>query len=570
MITIYESKDIVEELEKKPDDSPKVKDKPLTKPATSNPGGLFSPFADKFLNELGKEITLNEENDQMVRVSEALGGLVYIYERIRNVIEYKGEDVLRRASIERMIKRLLWERPRQDSKRVAEALIKELIWSRYLPNNKIPNIKINEVAQIIEKYKYLLSNIQKRKTVLSYSKLREWVWGIASCEIEEVVDSVSNEEYIKLMHSWFMLYFEWTDKDVSQHEKDIQIYLAVHRSFAKSDDAIMRYHLILKEIPEWKKAEDTTTEKFVEEFPKFYNEIEKHLTHPERLPLFRAVQKQVAPFLIFKEFIEREKDFKKILNDPPSFESHVYKLCETDYSKIRNKVNRGIVRSIIYIFITKVLIVILLEAPYELFRFQSLKFVPLAINISVPPLMMALIGLTIRVPGEENTRRIFNKLKTIVYLNEEIRKQNFSLKKTVRSARSSLVFSAVYLLLFGLVFGGISYILIQIDFTLLAILVFFMFVSLVLLFGSRVRFTASQLSVTPEREGLIKQVVDNLSLPLLSTGVYLSKGLAKLNFLGIILDFLIEAPLKIIVEVIEEWTSYVREKREEVVEVPEE
>jgi len=212
----------------------------------------------------------------------------------------------------------------------------------------------------------------------------------------------------------------------------------------------------------------------------------------------------------------------------------------------------------------------LLEAPYELFRFQSIRFVPLAINISVPPLMMALIGLAIRVPREENTRRIFNKLKTIVYLNEEIRKQNFSLKKTVRSARSSLVFSAVYLLLFGLVFGGISYILIQIDFTLLAILVFFMFVSLVLLFGSRVRFTASQLSVTPEREGLIKQVVDNLSLPLLSTGVYLSKGLAKLNFLGIILDFLIEAPLKIIVEVIEEWTSYVREKREEVVEVPEE
>src|SRR3990172_9153579 len=150
MITIYESKDLAEEFEKKLDNPPEVIYKPSTKPAVSNLGGLFSPFADKFLDELGKETTLNEESDQMVRVSEALGGLVYIYERIRNVIEYKGEDVLRRASIERMIKRLLWERPRQDSKRVAEALIKELIWSRYLPNNKIPNIKINEVAQIIE------------------------------------------------------------------------------------------------------------------------------------------------------------------------------------------------------------------------------------------------------------------------------------------------------------------------------------------------------------------------------------------------------------------------------------
>ena len=92
---------------------------------------------------------------------------------------------------------------------------------------------------------------------------------------------------------------------------------------------------------------------------------------------------------------------------------------------------------------------------------------------------------------------------------------------------------------------------------------------MVLLFGSRVRFTASQLSITPEREGLIKQIIDNLSLPFLSMGVYLSKGIAKLNFLTILLDFLIEAPLKIIVEVIEEWTSFIREKREEVVEVPE-
>ena len=100
--------------------------------------------------------------------------------------------------------------------------------------------------------------------------------------------------------------------------------------------------------------------------------------------------------------------------------------------------------------------------------------------------MMTLIGLTIRIPSEQNSRRILNKLKTIIYTVESPTKQKFSLKKASRSGRASLVFSTIYLVLFLLVFGGVSYLLFKLDFTILAILIFFMFVSMVLLFGSRV------------------------------------------------------------------------------------
>ncbi|EKD62291.1 MAG: hypothetical protein ACD_52C00243G0003 [uncultured bacterium] len=558
MVTIYESSAVPTEKTHEP--SVKSVDKPK---------GLISPFADQFLNELSTKHQLTEENETMVAVSETLGGLVYTYERIRNAIEYKGENVLRRASIERILKRLLWERRKHNSLKISEALIKELIWSRYLPNNKVPRSKIIEVAETIEKYKYLIGKVYERGTALSYSKLREWTWGIASCEIEEILDSSNKEEYVNLMYSWFMTYFDWTDSDISQHEKAIQIYLAVHRSLVKSDDAMMRYHLVLKEVPDWKNATEPTLDEFTKDFAKIHHEIENHLTRSERMALFRVIQKNIAPFLILREFIERETDYQKIIQDPARFESNIFGLCEINYSKIRSKVNRGILRSIIYIFITKVVIAILLEVPYELFRYGSLKFVPLAINISVAPLMMAIIGLTIHVPNEQNSKRIFSKIKTVVYYTANPKKQIFSLKKVSRSSRASVIFSGIYLLLFLLVFGGVSYLLLQLDFTLLAVLIFFMFVSLVLLFGSRVRYTASQLSVTPEREGLIKQIIDNLSLPFLSVGVYLSKGIAKLNFFTILLDFLIEAPLKIIVEAIEDWTSFIREKREEVVEVPE-
>jgi hypothetical protein len=60
-----------------------------------------------------------------------------------------------------------------------------------------------------------------------------------------------------------------------------------------------------------------------------------------------------------------------------------------------------------------------------------------------------------------------------------------------------------------------------------------------------------------------------LMLPFLNAGFFLSKGLAKINFFSVFLDFIIEAPLKSIIEVFEEWTSFMREKKEEVVEMPE-
>ncbi len=36
----------------------------------------------------------------------------------------------------------------------------------------------------------------------------------------------------------------------------------------------------------------------------------------------------------------------------------------------------------------------------------------------------------------------------------------------------------------------------------------------------------------------------------------------------VILDFIIEAPLKSIIGVFEEWTSFIKEKKEEIVEQP--
>jgi hypothetical protein len=164
--------------------------------------------------------------------------------------------------------------------------------------------------------------------------------------------------------------------------------------------------------------------------------------------------------------------------------------------------------------------------------------------------------------------RIIERIKSFAYKEDDGRKVDFALSGMDQNRIIYRVFLAVYAFLFLLIFGAISYLLYVLRFNIASAVVFFMFMSLVLLFGFRVRYSASELNAGEEREGFFSTLLLNLSMPFLNVGALLSKGLAKINFLMMIMDFLIEAPLKTILSVVDEWSDFVRERKEEVVEVP--
>lgn len=523
-----------------------------------------------FLNERQKHLQkISGSGDSTIRISEILGSIALFYERIRNIVEYKGEYVLRRNAIERMMKRLLWAHTARDIERVSSTLIRELVWAKYLPNDTIPKSKIHEVAKVIHKYVSLLNGCLMRSYTMTPSQIKTWIWGVASCEIEEVLDPSIREPYVQLMFSWFKTYFKWQDLSISDQHKDIQIYLAIHRALVKSDAEIMRYHLLLKFYPKWKNATSEDVQQLIVNFSQLYETIETELEFPNNLLLYRRMQKYTAPFEIFHQLVKEDGlNIKNTLSNEQIFNEKVRDICRRKYARIQQKVNSGIIRSIVYIFLTKVVLALLIEIPYELYRFGRPSYIPIGINVVLPPLLMFMVGLTIRAPGDDNTRKILTRLKYIIYENPYPQVSNFSVKQKSQNSPLNRIFTFLYFISSLFIFAVITYFLLKIHFTFVGIAIFFIFLSLVLLFGFRVKYTSLELKVTSDKENLFEYLLNNLSLPFLNTGVYLSKGLAKINFLASILDFLIEAPLKTVIEVFEEWTSFMREKREEAVEIP--
>ncbi len=502
-----------------------------------------------------------------IKVSEVFGVIALIYEKIRGAIEYKREHLVRRNALERMLKRLLWERQGRNLETTAHLLLRELIWAHYLPNDHVAKSKITEVAAIIGKYIHLLNLLGGFSSVAETDRL--WIIGVMSCEIEESLDiAFERELFVELMFAWFQQHFHWQMPTIPEEQRDVQLYLAVHRALPKSDEAIMRYHLLIHRFPAWERPSQEDVLKVAQVFSKLKSEIEYHLNHPISLPLYRFVRKHAPPFEILQDVVVATDNISGMIPNQEQLELKVREICQVKYTQIRDKVNRGIVRSIIYIFVTKVLLAAALELPYELFILGQIRLIPIGINVTLPPLMMALLGLTIKIPDERNTRRILDRIRNIVYQEYQTKPIPFMVGVAKTSTLLTSVFSVIYLLLFGITFGGISYILYRLHFNILSGGIFFIFLSLVMLFGFRVRSTANELMLTGNREGLFGYLINNLSLPFLNFGVLLSKGIAKLNILIVIMDFLIEAPLKTIIEVIEEWTTFMREKREEVVDIP--
>ena len=522
-----------------------------------------------------KEALSRKDLGPKLRVNQTLSSLASVYEKIRNAVDFRGEHLFRRNAIERILRRLWLSN--NDSQKIAENLIKEIIWSRYLKNDSIPQKKISRAGKIIAKY-------QKTKKYLP-SKDHDWILKLASAEIDEAIVSQQEKEiWVETVSNWFNKYYQW-EEEIDQNTKDILLYIAIHRSLIKSDDAIINLHLLCKLYPAWKKKSDEDKQEIITNFAAVKKEIKNWTGHPYSNALFRLVNKNIPPFIILKDIIEETEPGKleELLKNEETLEKVINTICTRKYQEIKAKVKRGIIRSIIYIFATKMILALILEVPIDwwymkrefgnqikLFSpsfFKYFKIVPLIINLTLPPLLMFLIGFMIHTPNQDNTKIIIERIRSFTK-PVKTEKSGFTFANKDQKSFWEKAFGIVYIFLFIGVFYLVSTLLQNLGFNLISIAIFFFFACLVFLFGFRVRWTAQELMVANKKENFLETIVNFLSLPFLDVGLKLSAGIAKFNFLIFILDFLIEAPLKSIIEAIGEWASMIRNKQEEVVEVP--
>ena len=493
-------------------------------------------------------------NEETIKTSTAASTLAVVYEAARNAVEFRSEHLIRQAAIVRILRRRLFLG--QKSERLAPLLIQELIWARYLKDDFVPVSKVDDVEKIIDKYRVTL-NLTKDRV------LSEWLLDLVGCEIEE---NLVFNPYPQLLINFVAQSLQPRIKiaDVEdERTKDIQVYIATERGFAKNSEIFITYHLIKALLPEWFGKNPSEVKELFLRLLETKKEIDRDLQYPLAPDIKTQIIKMAPPFNVIREMVIRDpKTFTGNVGSKDAFDAAAKEILEVLYAENRGKLMRASTRSIVYIFLTKMVFGLALELPFDLFVGRT-YYVALIINSLFPPTLMFLLNTGIKIPDGENTRRILERIDEYIYEEKVPR-----VIEVGRRQKAKSVFERIFLVIYSFLFVGIFVFIVWglnlLHFSPVSQAIFLFFLCVVSFFAFRVKSISRDYVYREEKSGFLSSLVDFLFLPVVKVGQWLSIQISRLNVLGFIFDFIIEAPLKAFLEVIEEWVRFVRAKKEEI------
>lgn len=513
-----------------------------------------------FLEKRKPSIPDQEADEAKITINEAVGAIAFYYEKIRSVVEYQDEHLVRQNAIRRILgRRTLLS---QTTEKMAEKILRELVRSRYFANNTLPVKNIHAIARIIERYLGIIEILQKRRQCSDHDE--EWLLAMAACAIDEALVSMDEEEaLVKLMYDMVSPNVELGRFATDPKTKAIQIYLGVYRVLLKPDTHRIRYFVLKHSFPAWTRLEEDNLEALAHSYKDVRSVIERTINHPLGKKLHPLLRRFRIPFVVLHTIILNQP--AEILQDSEKLDTEVRKLCEGFYVSQKKRLKTRSFRAFIYVFCTKMVLGMGLEIPYDLIIMRHIALIPLGINIFFPPVLLAVIALSTRFPGKDNTERIAQAMKEIVYADQE---RTVFVPRNYFAARTGVglyvLFTLLYIVMFGLSFALLAWFLRVFEFNAMSGTVFVLFFCLITFFGITLRRSVKDLIMTTAKPSLWGIFLDPLLLPIVQVGRWLSSNVSRVNVFVFILDVLIELPLQALIEITEDWFQFIRDKKEEI------
>lgn len=525
---------------------------------TKDEKSISPGLAEQVLLALAPPLVVSVPEEARINVHAAVSRFAVLYERIRNAVDYKDEHLLLKSAILRILKRqLLLE---NDADVIATNLIRELIGAKYLANNELPESLIGDVSLRVRKFLAI-----ERARVGSSSHIA-WLRRVAAAEIEEtVVDASRDKAWVSLLYERLADRIRVAGAPIDDTELHLQIYMACMRVIMKADNDMLSYKLLRAYLPEWLRSEEwvATPQAMAERLIGVERRIHRAIENPLAPKIQRSVKPWAVSFALLRDaLLEHPEESAKLLKEPPALMASVARLAERQGRAAKKKLRRGAIRAIIYIFLTKMLIAFAVEVPLEQAIYGDLRTSALLLNLLFPPALMFIVALFIRVPGRENTTRLQENVRVLLTA-EGVAPYEIRVRPR-RGVLGALWFGIAYATLYIFIFGLIALALLKLQFTWVSIGVFLFFLCTVSFFAFRLRQNAREQVIVNGEERLRSVLIDIVSLPILRVGSWLSRGISRLNVFLFFFDFLLEAPFKLLLSVLEEWFSYLREKREEL------
>lgn len=503
-------------------------------------------FGQKFADALGAAAVrmdttaANEAHTQKVHVTGAGRTLTFAYEQLRNAAEYTEEHLLLQRAIRRFFKRIFLSRDDGRIRASGEELIVELTLAGYLQNDTVPVSAVESISKMA---------VDFYAAQAKYGK-DAWTVDILAVETERLL----NDDTKRLVFSQFAYdhFVQSIDPKkvvgaISHYE--VALFVAVQRALLKADHASIRASLLRR----YQQAPNTDS------YVSINKMIDGVFAAPTTEKLIRVVDRRGATFRILWRLIDEHEDFLRLLGNREQLLSAYETQINKEYERIDKRINRGILKSVIFLIITKVLIGVAIEVPYDYVVHGSIVWLPLAINLLFPPIYMILLRVTLTQPSSANTQALIDTIDELLFGKDD------ALVLSQRAGRGfGTAFNVFYTFFFLVIFAAATWGLYTLGFSILHMLIFFVFLSTASFLGFRLSRQIRELEVVQGQQDGVTIIRDFLYIPFVVVGRWMSEKYSKINIVAMVLDMVIELPLKTVLYLMRQWGAFINSKKDEL------
>jgi hypothetical protein len=490
--------------------------------------------------------------DGAIEVNSIISKASSAYERIRYLVDYRDEHTIRRNAIERILKRRIFI---EHTTVGGSELLSELANSRYLPKEQATDELTSVVDSIIRKFLDLWSISGSDPGV------GKWLISFAATEIDSRLSPflyTLQENVADAFHA--SVRTRMAAAHLRQEDVDEQLYCAVWRSLFAADNERLSYELWLLCAPKWREGEANLQE-IAQNLGMTLRRIRTAIDDELQWQIAPRIRNESIYFSVISEIVHEYKiNAGRVLDDKKALDAFARSFLAKRYENENKRIRRSGIRAVIFLFITKMIVALSLEVPYDTIVLGAIQYGPLLVNLLFPPALLFVLTRRVGALGDKNTEKILHGLHGVVYAESPPMR---AIRIRNRFVRSAFVFGVVYLVLLVLVFGGLMGFLAALGFDPLAIALFVFFLALVSYFAFRIRYRASRWKVV-EEESTSALLTGIFTFPIVRTGQWLSRTFSSINVFVLILDFIIEVPFKRLLDFSNQFIFYLREKAEEI------
>lgn len=538
--------------------------------------GLLNDEIKMLADDYSQALIKSKENYTPIHVDEIASNVARFYEKIRKVIDWKDDNALRRGAIERILKRILFPKlvgfsmQNFNSDALAEDITTEIIRSGHLPNHTVPVERIGIVSHSLHKYLCFLEYISNYKSfeIKQKTNAATFVLELAACEIEEIlVNPVKEKGLIRAMTEILNQRISVSPSNfLNSEEKLKHIKISVQRTLYDLDDKYIIYQILKEKYPNWHNLDDES----IAEISKYLPSIEKNFHAKINTPINRKfdfiAEKVDTVFMLLDDVLEGLKEKPKEITSTLENKEEFTKLLTDSYDRRFKTLKRRLFNLAIFstlsVFLSNFVTFYIIEVPLARLFYEGFNLFAAIVDFLLPTLVMFFLVFIIRPPKEDNLKKVISASLRFLYKDEG--KEHYQINIDNKKLTVFNIFmTLIYIITAVSVFGGMAYIFYISQLPITSVIFDTFTIALNVFAAVVIRNQSRELNIEDER-GFLDFILDVITVPIAKVGSVLARKWKEYNIVAIFFNFVIETPLAAVLDFIQGWSEYIKERRSEL------